>query len=195
VKSCAVSGKLTLPDNSPAGSAQIRLRLQNFLQGMTEPLSPSTARDTYTDSDGQFNLAGFLPGAYTVEVFQGDSLAWMQRIVLSPKITTILSGELDTTGKYRGFIALPDSAPNFFVQIYGLARRYPILPTGSFGFSLPPGEYDFRVISESSLYRPLIIPKVIMLPNRVTITEEINSGTLLIKPARLDFPAMSFPKP
>ncbi len=193
--SCAVSGMITMPDKTPARAVQVRLRPQNFLLDQNSPVSASVCQDALTDSFGRFTLTGISPGAYTIEVMQGDSLGWMHRVELSSENTTTLNGNLAITGKFRGFIALPDSAPNFFVQIYGLARRISILPSGSFSLALAPGEYAFRVISESSRYRPRIISHINMISDRVTMVEEINSRELLIKPPDLEFPATSFPKP
>ncbi len=192
---CTVSGFITKSDKTPAIDAQIRLRPQRFLFDWNAPLSTSIAQDAMTDRYGRFNLTGFSPGAYTIEILQGDSLGWMRRVELSSGNTTILSGELEMTGKFRGFIALPDSAPNFFIQVYGLARRISVLPSGSFSFALAPGEYDFQVASESGLYRPRILSHILMISDRVTMVEEINSAELLIKPANLEFPGTSFPKP
>jgi hypothetical protein len=175
-----VSGIFTLPDNTPARGARVSFRSVEFLQG-AQTLRTTKVRDTLTDSHGAFQISGLPAGEYALEINRGDSLGWFQRIIPSPKKSNSFQGKLEPFAKVKGYVSLPDSAPEFFIQVYGLGRRFPVNGNGAFTIPLPAGEYVFRLTTESSRYLSLEIPHVLLAPSQDTLLAEISFDDLLPK--------------
>jgi Leucine-rich repeat (LRR) protein len=149
-----VTAAIRRPDGSPGAGAIVKIRRADFISGDLAP-TRGTSRDTLADSSGRFELRGFEPGAYTLEVSDGRGLAWVRqnlRIGGEDSAVDLGAQTLKETGALRGVVNVSNLPPGnrLRLAIYGLDRRLVAGSDGSYALEgLAPAEYELLVFSDS----------------------------------------------
>lgn len=175
-----LSGAATFPNGMPIGQAKVHIRPSGYsLDAAAGAAIKPAGRDTVTDSAGHFRIEGLPIREYAVEILQGDTLGLFRRVFPTSDAELKVEGSLAPMGRVKGFLVLPDSAPAFYVQAYGLGRRIRVSPGGGFTLGLASGEYVLRLSCESAIYSSLDIPDIRIVAGQDTLLPEINSADFL----------------
>jgi hypothetical protein len=169
-----LSGKVTLPDGSPAAGCRIAVRPAGWLYDPELPPGPG-AFDTLTDAKGGYAFRALTAGAYVVEGRLRDTLGFAARIELdSARRRLRADAALERTGALSLRIAEPLAGVDYFVQAYGLERHVLADSLGNARVTLPPGTFRIRVISSPKAILPAEFDQVAIRPGADTALPEVH---------------------
>ena len=143
-------------DSLPAAGVVARMRAVDFIRDIKDVSSDDSSTDFFeeftTDSLGQIRIDSLAVDAATLEIVDKGEGLFTKISAKDIKSGDSVQYALEKTGILRGKIYLPDSVDYAWVQVYGSDR---LVKTDSDGFyemdSLPPYEYDMRVIIGDSI--------------------------------------------
>ena len=145
-------------DSKPAVGVVARMRSVDFVQSVSENSgNGDSAKSEFfeefkTDSLGQIRIDSLAVDVATIEIVDAGEGLFTKISAKDIQEGDSVQYALEKTGSLRGKVYLPDSVDYAWVQVYGTDR---LVKTDSEGFyemdSLPPYEYDMRVIIGDSV--------------------------------------------
>ena len=145
-------------DSKPAAGVVARMRSVDFVRNVSENSGDGdSAKSEFfeefkTDSLGQIRIDSLAVDVATIEIVDAGEGLFTKISAEDIQEGDSVQYALEKTGSLRGKVYLPDSVDYAWVQVYGTDR---LVKTDSEGFyemdSLPPYEYDMRVIVGDSI--------------------------------------------
>ena len=140
-------------DSLPAAHVVARMRAVDFVRDIEDDSSKAIFFEEFTtDSLGQIRIDSLAVDAATIEIVDAGEGLFTKISAKDIQEGDSVQYALEKTGSLRGKVYLPDSVDYAWVQVYGTDR---LVKTDSEGFyemdSLPPYEYDMRVIVGDSI--------------------------------------------
>ena len=145
-------------DSKPAVGVVARMRSVDFVQSVSENSgNGDSAKSEFfeeftTDSLGQIHIDSLSVNEAMIEIVDAGEGLFTKISAKDIQEGDSVQYALEKTGSLRGKVYLPDSVDYAWVQVYGTDR---LVKTDSEGFyemdSLPPYEYDMRVIIGDSV--------------------------------------------
>lgn len=140
-------------DSKPAAGVVARMRSVDFVRDIEDDSSKAIFFEEFkTDSLGQIRIDSLAVDVATIEIVDAGEGLFTKISAKDIQEGDSVQYALEKTGSLRGKIYLPDSVDFAWVQVYGTDR---LVKTDSEGFyemdSLPPYEYDMRVIVGDSI--------------------------------------------
>ena len=140
-------------DSLPAAHVVARMRAVDFVRDIEDDSSKAIFFEEFTtDSLGQIRIDSLAVDAATIEIVDAGEGLFTKISAKDIQEGDSVQYALEKTGSLRGKVYLPDSVDFAWVQVYGTDR---LVKTDSEGFyemdSLPPYEYDMRVIVGDSI--------------------------------------------
>lgn len=158
-----------------AAGASVTLRSADYLGSINDNQYHAIyeKKETVTDNSGSFHFDSLNPGHYVIEINDGQSTAFLFSVSFNgpeeSDTNAVLSGTLQPYGTVRGRVDVKDRTDLPYVQIFGLERALQVDSSGLFDIhDLPPGTYDFRIVSSDTLLDPIILRDVVVEPENVT---------------------------
>ncbi|MBN1759926.1 MAG: DUF2341 domain-containing protein [Chitinispirillaceae bacterium] len=158
-----------------AAGASVILRSADYLGSIDDNQCDTMyeKRETITDDSGNFYFDSLNPEHYFIEINDGQATAFLFSISFDESdkhdTTAVLSDTLQPYGAVRGRIDVKDFTNPPYIQIYGLERTLRVDTAGFFDFhDLPPGMFDFRIVTSDTLNSPIIIRDIAVEPENVT---------------------------
>ena len=149
-------------DGSFAAGASVKMRPEDYLVDSDTLSNKNDLRETVTDSDGHFQFDSITGGSYCIEINDGKEAAFLFRIIIDSvneyRKDTVLSGTLKPYAKVEGNVNIHDPVDHLYCLVYGLERKVPVDSSGNFVIdNLPEGTYNFKIVSDSSTFKPIHI--------------------------------------
>jgi hypothetical protein len=168
-----VSACIVYPGGKACANSIVRVRPRNYLASVPgAPDSPSVFKiDSLTDLQGRFHLRGIIPGDYIIEVADsaGNAIAFTVAIADTDSLVKLGTDTIRPAGAVSGSLA---NAPagTLFVQVMGLEFVAEInSETSDFVCTgIPPGTFDFRIVSSGSDSLSTIVPQVVVRSDDTT---------------------------
>ncbi len=140
-------------DSKPAVGVVARMRSVDFVRDIEDDSSKAIFFEEFTtDSLGQIRIDSLTVKEATIEIVDAGEGLFTKISAEDIQEGDSVQYALEKTGSLRGKVYLPDSVDYAWVQVYGTDR---LVKTDSEGFyemdSLPPYEYDMRVIIGDSV--------------------------------------------
>ena len=140
-------------DSKPAVGVVARMRSVDFVRDIEDDSSKAIFFEEFTtDSLGQIRIDSLAVDVATIEIVDAGEGLFTKISAEDIQEGDSVQYALEKTGSLRGKVYLPDSVDYAWVQVYGTDR---LVKTDSEGFyemdSLPPYEYDMRVIIGDSV--------------------------------------------
>ncbi|SMP39956.1 hypothetical protein [Fibrobacter sp. UWB10] len=140
-------------DSLPAAHVVARMRAVDFVRDIEDDSSKAIFFEEFTtDSLGQIRIDSLAVDVATIEIVDAGEGLFTKISAKDIQEGDSVQYALEKTGSLRGKVYLPDSVDFAWVQVYGTDR---LVKTDSEGFyemdSLPPYEYDMRVIIGDSV--------------------------------------------
>lgn len=140
-------------DSKPAAGVVARMRSVDFVRDIEDDSSKAIFFEEFTtDSLGQIRIDSLAVDVATIEIVDAGEGLFTKISAEDIQEGDSVQYALEKTGSLRGKVYLPDSVDYAWVQVYGTGR---LVKTDSEGFyemdSLPPYEYDMRVIVGDSI--------------------------------------------
>ena len=140
-------------DSKPAVGVVARMRSVDFVRDIEDDSSKAIFFEEFTtDSLGQIHIDSLAVDVATIEIVDAGEGLFTKISAEDIQEGDSVQYALEKTGSLRGKVYLPDSVDYAWVQVYGTDR---LVKTDSEGFyemdSLPPYEYDMRVIIGDSV--------------------------------------------
>lgn len=140
-------------DSKPAVGVVARMRAVDFVRDIEDDSSKAIFFEEFkTDSLGQIRIDSLAVDVATIEIVDAGEGLFTKISAEDIQEGDSVQYALEKTGSLRGKVYLPDSVDYAWVQVYGTDR---LVKTDSEGFyemdSLPPYEYDMRVIIGDSI--------------------------------------------
>ena len=140
-------------DSKPAVGVVARMRSVDFVRDIEDDSSKAIFFEEFkTDSLGQIRIDSLAVDVATIEIVDAGEGLFTKISAEDIQEGDSVQYALEKTGSLRGKVYLPDSVDFAWVQVYGTDR---LVKTDSEGFyemdSLPPYEYDMRVIVGDSI--------------------------------------------
>ena len=140
-------------DSKPAVGVVARMRSVDFVRDIEDDSSKAIFFEEFTtDSLGQIRIDSLAVDVATIEIVDAGEGLFTKISAEDIQEGDSVQYALEKTGSLRGKVYLPDSVDYAWVQVYGTDR---LVKTDSEGFyemdSLPPYEYDMRVIVGDSI--------------------------------------------
>ena len=140
-------------DSKPAVGVVARMRSVDFVRDIEDDSSKAIFFEEFTtDSLGQIHIDSLAVDVATIEIVDAGEGLFTKISAEDIQEGDSVQYALEKTGSLRGKVYLPDSVDYAWVQVYGTDR---LVKTDSEGFyemdSLPPYEYDMRVIVGDSI--------------------------------------------
>jgi hypothetical protein len=140
-------------DSKPAVGVVARMRSVDFVRDIEDDSSKAIFFEEFkTDSLGQIRIDSLTVKEATIEIVDAGEGLFTKISAEDIQEGDSVQYALEKTGSLRGKVYLPDSVDYAWVQVYGTDR---LVKTDSEGFyemdSLPPYEYDMRVIVGDSI--------------------------------------------
>ena len=140
-------------DSLPAAHVVARMRAVDFVRNIEDDSSKAIFFEEFTtDSLGQIRIDSLAVDVATIEIVDAGEGLFTKISAKDIQEGDSVQYALEKTGSLRGKVYLPDSVDFAWVQVYGTDR---LVKTDSEGFyemdSLPPYEYDMRVIVGDSI--------------------------------------------
>ena len=140
-------------DSKPAVGVVARMRSVDFVRDIEDDSSKAIFFEEFkTDSLGQIRIDSLAVDVATIEIVDAGEGLFTKISAEDIQEGDSVQYALEKTGSLRGKVYLPDSIDYAWVQVYGTDR---LVKTDSEGFyemdSLPPYEYDMRVIVGDSI--------------------------------------------
>ena len=140
-------------DSKPAVGVVARMRSVDFVRDTEDDSSKAIFFEEFkTDSLGQIHIDSLAVDVATIEIVDAGEGLFTKISAKDIQEGDSVQYALEKTGSLRGKVYLPDSVDYAWVQVYGTDR---LVKTDSEGFyemdSLPPYEYDMRVIIGDSV--------------------------------------------
>jgi hypothetical protein len=170
-----VSGRVVLPNESPAVGAQVTVRRSDYVA--VPPDGAGKTGNNFTDASGRFALDSLGTGSYSVEVNDTRALAFVSRCSISTGRRAVDIGTciLQRYATVKGEINI-DAAPGaaWYVQVYGLERCAAIGPAGTYTLGdLPAGTFRLRFVCSDSSVVPLTLDSVTAAAGATTIVPSV----------------------
>lgn len=140
-------------DSKPAVGVVARMRSVDFVRDIEDDSSKAIFFEEFTtDSLGQIHIDSLSVNEAMIEIVDAGEGLFTKISAKDIQEGDSVQYALEKTGSLRGKVYLPDSVDYAWVQVYGTDR---LVKTDSEGFyemdSLPPYEYDMRVIIGDSV--------------------------------------------
>lgn len=140
-------------DSKPAVGVVARMRSVDFVRDIEDDSSKAIFFEEFTtDSLGQIHIDSLSVNEAMIEIVDAGEGLFTKISAEDIQEGDSVQYALEKTGSLRGKVYLPDSVDYAWVQVYGTDR---LVKTDSEGFyemdSLPPYEYDMRVIIGDSV--------------------------------------------
>ena len=140
-------------DSKPAVGVVARMRSVDFVRDIEDDSSKAIFFEEFTtDSLGQIHIDSLSVNEAMIEIVDAGEGLFTKISAEDIQEGDSVQYALEKTGSLRGKVYLPDSVDYAWVQVYGTDR---LVKTDSEGFyemdSLPPYEYDMRVIVGDSI--------------------------------------------
>lgn len=157
-----VAGRVVGEDGNPAAYARVQVRPSDYLSDLvSSEHADAHIRDTVTDAQGRFALAGLPSGEYRIEIAGAEARGSVHDFFL-PESGTGLDlppDTLRTRGSISGSI-VPDSDSQMpcYVQVFGMERLVQSDPQGNFVlYTMPRGEYEVRLTAQQPFRREAVL--------------------------------------
>jgi hypothetical protein len=189
-----VTACILYPGGKAAANSIVRLRPHDYLAPL--PGAQGAPNDTgmlkidsLTDSQGRFHLLGTRPGAYVIEVVDtlGNAIALAAVVVNADSLVNLGTDTIRQSGAVSGTIVNAPQGPAF-VQVRGLeyaavvnSETSDFICTG-----LPPGTFDFRIVSSVSDSLSAVVPQVLVKSDDTTEIGPVSLG-LIASPTALSY--------
>jgi hypothetical protein len=160
-----VSACIVYPGGKACANSFVRVRPRSYLATIPgAPDSQSALKiDSLTDSQGRFHLRRIIPGDYIIEVTDtaGNAIAFAVAVVDTDSLVNLGTDTILPSGAIYGTIANAPAGA-LFVQARGLEFIATIYSeTSNFVCTgIPPGTFDFRIVSAGSDSLSIIVPQV-----------------------------------
>lgn len=157
-----------------AAQASVTLCHADYLQGINDYAPSQYIRQTFTNDSGLFSFDSLYPGSYSIEVNDRKCSAYRFTVTFGSDdfldhYDSTYSDTLQSYATVTGNAGVTDASAPRYCQIYGLQRIAPLDSSGNFTFSdLPPGDYQFRIVSADSQLEPVIVDEVSAVSGETT---------------------------
>ena len=139
-------------DSLPASNVVARVRTVDFVRNVGSDSADEFFAEYVADSLGYIRLNALAVDSVTIEIVNNGEGVFRKILAKDVREGDSVQFVLEKTGSLRGKVYLPEGVDYAWIQVYGTDR---LVKTDSKGFyemdSLPPFEYDLRVIVGDSV--------------------------------------------
>ncbi|MDB5102324.1 MAG: hypothetical protein JWP91_13 [Fibrobacteres bacterium] len=146
----SIAGTGVYGNGEAASWSSVILRTTAYLKDTSKVDRIEIRPDALADESGDFKLDSILPGAYLIEIRDGQGRASVSSVnVARGTILNLPADTLRGVGKIEGVLeAIPGAAAPGIIQVYGMEQAVRADSMGHFSFrSLPMGRHRFHPVA------------------------------------------------